>query len=95
MTELVAVNGEAQPRAPAGLGAAGKATWRAVLGDFKVRDDELIVMVIPACRLSDEIARMEEELAEAPVIVAGSKGQDRPNPLLAELRSLKDSGNTC
>ena len=60
---------------------------KVLMGDFKLRDDELIMVVAPACRLSDEIVRMEGELADAPVMVAGSKGQDRPNPLFAELRA--------
>lgn len=75
-----------RPRAPAGLGAPGRTLWRAVTDGYTLREDERQALVA-ACRTLDELARLEAALKDAPVVVAGSKGQERPNPLFAEVRS--------
>src|SRR5688572_8560083 len=74
------------PRAPSGLDTRGGALWRSVVSEYLLREDELQALAA-ACRLADEIGRMEVELRDQPVVVPGSKGQNRPNPLLMELRN--------
>ena len=74
------------PRPSAGLGQSGRALWRSVVDAFELRSDELVILE-SAARLRDEIIILEEALAEAPVTVIGSQGQERVNPLFAEARS--------
>ena len=75
-----------KPRAPAGLGAKGRTFWRAALGQYTFRLDELVTLE-QACRELDLIGRMEKRIAEAKsLITAGSMGQDAPHALLGEIR---------
>lgn len=73
-------------RAPTGLQAAGKALWRVVQTGYTLREDERQALV-GACRTLDELGRLEKALKTAPVVVLGSTGQERPNPLFAEVRA--------
>jgi hypothetical protein len=73
-------------RAPNGLAAGGRKLWRDVLAGFELRPDEER-MLIAACRTVDELARLERALKNAKPVVAGSKGQDRVNPLFGEVRA--------
>lgn len=72
-------------RAPRGLGAAGKRLFRE-LTDGTVYDPHEREIVRKACVTADELARIEAGLAEQPLMVAGSTGALRANPLLAEQR---------
>ena len=40
-----------------------------------------------ACKLADQLAILETEMANQPLLVKGSMGQPVPNGLLAEIRS--------
>lgn len=73
------------PRAPAGLDRRGKALWRSVVDVYELRADELATLE-EAARTLDTCARLDAELATANLMIPGSTGQMRPNPLLAELR---------
>jgi hypothetical protein len=75
---------------PKGLGvrSRGGRLWRAVTGVYELRADELAVLE-DACRHANLVVKMEAEVgkcARGSLTVAGSKGQDAPHPLLAELR---------
>ena len=74
------------PRAPAGLQGPGRKLWRVVTETFEMRNDELLLLAA-ASRLADETARLETELSTSATMIAGSKGQDRVNPLFAEVRA--------
>jgi hypothetical protein len=75
------------PAVPPGLGLPGRRLWRAVHRALEdLRADELIALGA-ACRSADELTRLEVELARAPVMLAGSKGQDVVHPLFAEVRA--------
>jgi hypothetical protein len=50
-----------------------------------LRPDELAVLAT-ACRTADIIARLEDELGDGPLMVAGSKGQEVVHPAVVELR---------
>jgi P27 family predicted phage terminase small subunit len=72
------------PRAPAGLGARGRALWRRLNRQFEL-DVLEAQLLIELCRSADRCDRIAGELETAPLTVAGSTGQQRPNPLLAAL----------
>lgn len=76
----------APPAAPDGLGEAGCALWTAAAGEFDLDPAELAVLA-EAARTVDELHRLHLALADAEVIVPGSTGQQRVNPLFAEVRS--------
>jgi pyruvate/2-oxoglutarate dehydrogenase complex dihydrolipoamide acyltransferase (E2) component len=83
---LADVQAAAPPDPPEGLGDAGRALWRGVYLDVDLRADEEAIL-LEACRTKDEIERFQEKLAAASLTVPGSKGQVRPHPLIAEVRS--------
>jgi len=72
-------------RPPAGLGKAGRALWRTIVDGFVLSPHEHRLLV-EACRCVDELDVLVAALADAPPLVQGSTGQDRANPLFAELR---------
>jgi phage terminase small subunit len=74
------------PRCPDHLEKAGRRLWKAVLTTFELRPDELLLLEA-GCRLADQVAALEWGLADAPLMVEGSKGQERPHPLYAEIRA--------
>lgn len=75
-----------RPKAPAKLGARGRRLWDEVLASYRLRPDELVLLV-DACREVDLIDRMERELdRDGELLVRGSMGQQVAHPLLAELR---------
>jgi hypothetical protein len=72
-------------RAPSGLGKAGRALWREVNAEFGLAPHEAAILV-QVCRTADRLDAIEAELDGAPLTVAGSTGQPRAHPLLAEWR---------
>ncbi len=74
-----------RPPAPAGLRKDGRALWQQVTTRYALRVDELRALEV-AGRTADELARIEEALAEAAPVVTGPRGRIVPNPLLDEVR---------
>ena len=74
------------PRAPAGLGSAGRALWRGVVDGFELRPDELALLK-EAALLLDELGALQAALDGAKTLTTGSRGQLRPNGLYSEMRS--------
>ncbi len=56
-----------------------------VLDRYELSPPELLLLE-KAAVTANELARLEGELADAPLVVRGSRGQDRPSPLLNEVR---------
>lgn len=79
---------ERKPPAPPDLAASGRRLWRRVAGDYELRPDEWALLV-ELCRQVDELQVIRAALAESGAMVTGSKGQPRPNPLLAEARAAR------
>jgi hypothetical protein len=73
-------------RAPSGLGKSGRALWREINREFGLAPHEEAILV-QVCRCADRLDAIEDELSGAgSLTVAGSTGQPRPHPLLAEWR---------
>ena len=70
---------------PPGLGDAGTALWAEIAGKYDLRHDEARVLEA-ACRTADDLDRLQAALASQPVMVPGSTGQERANPLFTEIR---------
>lgn len=83
-----------KPKTPHGLAASGRRLWRAVVAEYDLRADELLLLD-KACRSADDVARLEAALADAPLLTEGSAGQTRANPLLAELRGMRPCSPHC
>ena len=82
----------AAPKAPAGLGRAGRAQWSKIAGSYKLRPDEFTVLE-DACRTSDMITLLTEAwvVAESPMTTKGSMGQLVIHPLIAEMDKHRKS----
>ena len=80
------------PKPPPGLKTRGRALWRDVQAAYRLNPSENVTLGALA-RTHDEIADLEAALADAPVIVSGSKGQPMPNRLFAEIRAHRASAD--
>lgn len=76
-------------KCPKGLGPAGRALWRAVTDaiDLAPGADRVLLQ---ACRLADQLDRLEDAAAAVPPVTTGSAGQDRVHPLYEEIRRHSD-----
>lgn len=73
------------PKAPPGLAARGRRLWSDTTATFDLRADEQATL-LELCRTLDLLDVIESALAKAPLLIEGSAGQPRPNPLLGEAR---------
>ncbi len=76
------------PPAPNALGPRGRKLWRAIVAQYELRLDELVVLE-EACRTLDDVERLRSALVGADLLVLGSAGQQRAHPLLTELRQSR------
>jgi hypothetical protein len=74
------------PAPPGRLESHGFALWLEMNVECELRPDEGRLL-FEACRTLDEVGRMEVALSGVDMVVAGSKGQDRPHPLIGEVRA--------
>jgi hypothetical protein len=70
------------PRAPDGLGQAGRRFWRAVTGAYELSPGET-ESLRQAARVVDLLERIDAQLVAEDLTVVGSMGQQRSHPLLA------------
>ncbi len=75
---------------PAGLAKSGSKLWRDVTSKYELRVDELRILE-DACRLTDVLAELEVGMADQPLLVKGSMGQNVINPLLSEQRTTRSA----
>lgn len=71
--------------APSDLQTRGKGLWRSVVGKY-VLDPAETALLHELCRTADELDALTAAMADQSPVVAGSQGQPRANPLLAEIR---------
>ncbi len=79
-------------RTPLNLQAAGKKLWLGVTGHYTL-DPAETALLEQLCRCLDLLDRLNADLAEMGVVVAGSERQPRPNPLIksvVEVAKLAD-----
>lgn len=80
-------------RAPAGLGSAGRKLWRDILAEYRLSSGELAILA-RAAHCADRLAAIDAELAGADLVIEGSTGSPRPNPLLASADSAERTFDT-
>jgi hypothetical protein len=74
-----------QPKpVPKGLAARGRSLWREVTQNYSMNPAEAVILH-ELCRVVDVLDRLNTELAATDVLVGGSRGQLRPNPLFATI----------
>jgi hypothetical protein len=78
---------------PDGLGASGAALWRWVTRVYELSPSEVLTLE-QCCRQADLIARLDAELAAAPVVVEGSMGQPKTHPLVAAVAEARRTLDT-
>ena len=83
-----------KPRAPGGLGVAGRRLWRTVVSDADSQEIDLdsreLTWLEDACRLTDRLEEMEIVLtATGTFMVKGVAGQPVAHPLIAEIRQTR------
>lgn len=76
-----------KPATPTGLGPAGSALWRKVVGKYELRSDELEILKA-ACRATERVRIMEAERGNQ-VTAKGSMGQTVVHPLIPEIRATE------
>jgi hypothetical protein len=74
------------PTMPQGLGPDGRQFWRDTTEAYVTWRVDEVRLLAAACRTLDRIAKLDAELADAPLTVPGSLGQLREHPLLSEQR---------
>lgn len=74
-----------KPRTPSGLGDAGRALWRRLVGVFEFAEHELALLEV-ACRQADDVAALEALIREQGLVVEGSAGQQRLSAAVTEVR---------
>lgn len=73
------------PRAPAGLGRAGRHLWRQATMEYDFSAGELSLLE-EACLEKDLLAQLRRTMDASDVVTEGSQGQEVAHPLLTELR---------
>lgn len=79
---------EAPPPTPHGMGSDGTTLWESVTARFSLEPGELSLLETWA-RLLDDITAMREQVEADGLMIAGSRGQQRQHPLLAEIRASR------
>ncbi len=74
--------------APDDLGDRGRLFWQSTVEGVEFRSDE-VALLHELCRTLDEVDALREAIREGGLTVVGSKGQPRPNPLLASLHASR------
>ena len=84
-----------KPRQPAGLGKAGAALWRSLIGqldaDGLLPDAREVEWLTLACMERDVLAALMSALEGQPLTVLGSARQMVAHPLIGECRSSRTS----
>lgn len=85
---MSAAEASAKPRAPVGLGNAGRALWKATVGQYELTAHEQRLLG-QACATLDTIAELDAQVDADGVMSTGSMGQQVLHPAVAELRQQR------
>ena len=82
----------AAPKAPAGLGKAGRAQWSSIAGSYSLRPDEVTVLE-DVCRTADMLSALTAAWVDrgSPMTTSGSMGQLVIHPLISEMDKHRKS----
>lgn len=87
--------GTSKPRQPAGLGKAGAALWRSLVGqldsDGLLPDAREVEWLTMACMERDQLAHLMDALKGEPLTVLGSAKQLVAHPLVGECRQSRNA----
>jgi len=79
---------------PNNLGSAGTALWSAMTEEFDFTGEPGKIAILErACRVTDQIARLEEATATEPMTAKGSMGQLVIHPFIQEIRQQTSTLN--
>ncbi|BBY74335.1 hypothetical protein MPRF_12340 [Mycolicibacterium parafortuitum] len=80
-----------KPTMPKGqFGTEGKRLWKDLTEVFNFTDEPAKLRVLfDACKLADAIKRMDDEAADAPLVVEGSKFQPVIHPCISQANSAR------
>lgn len=67
------------------LGPSGRELWNSITAEADLEVHEKILL-LEACRVTDRLQALDEDLADAPLTVTNNKGDEVANPLLTESR---------
>ena len=72
---------------PDNLGHAGAGLWDSITAEFDFTGEPGKIAILErACRVADQIAKMEAATAETPMTAKGSMGQTVIHPFIQEIR---------
>lgn len=75
---------------PNGLGTEGSKLWKGIVGEFDLsREPHKLRILSDACRLADQIKRLDGAATSAPLTVKGSMGQEVINPVISAAQSAR------
>jgi hypothetical protein len=80
----------AKPRAPSGLGAAGKALWSRLTAGYVFEEWET-TLVEMACRQADDLNLLDRQIRETGIVSVGSQGQERLAQVVTEARLARSA----
>lgn len=78
--------------APKGLASRGRSLWREITTSYSMNPAEAVILH-ELCRTADVLDRLADELAVSDLLVGGSRGQLRPNPLFATIAEFEKTAD--
>jgi hypothetical protein len=76
------------PKAPSGVGPAGRRLWRAVLADFELAEHEM-TLLRQAVHVADACDELQKVVDEEGPLTPTRLGDVKTNPALVELRQQR------
>jgi hypothetical protein len=76
------------PRAPSGVGPAGRRLWHSMLGDFELAEHE-VSLLRQAVRVADVCEQLQGVVAEEGPLTTTRLGEVKTHPAVVELRQQR------